>query len=698
MALNQATNITPSLSGAFSLGNGVVDVSSGVDVMWQVNGQSAMTAYQVTIYQNNAESTELYTTEKVVLDEPFYGKDALGNFVFFGFTIPASALEEAEIVNGGNYKFSLRQWWGETDAESVLQSNAAAFITRAVPELRMNAIAVPVAARKYTFSASYSQEQGDALNWVRWQIALLNDIDNPIYDTQSIYTAILSCTYDGFFSGETAETPNYAVRCRIQTMNGVEADTGWVPFSVYYTTVPSSGFVTLQCDREKDAVAVSWPRISSIPGTANGEYRIVGGVLELTNGSSVRWNTINGAPMDFAPEWSVLWKGTIYSGTGNVFSIFHGGRSLSLRYDPATKALRLYNGTAPLGAIRSVESGSEITMILTPTVLYWRILHYEGQLYPSEVLYPSETLYPSDGAPVLDTFSEGVRYPQGIISGVYLNGPQSTDYLEILSGFPTDDAIHAAWQKGEYSPVYTLETYFLAPFSAGLNAGLIAESGDGIDGYTVYRQRGDERIVRVADVPVNVTQVYDYTIRNQRGPYQWSVYARSESSFVTDAIESPKISPCFWDWSLLDCEAEGGYFRVKQVFRFRLNVETGAISNNNEPTLYKNFTPYPTVMRAPQNYKSGTLKGLIGGFGYAEDGNYVYSDTIALRDAIMALPVSSERLFLRSRKGDLLEIQIAGEITMETMDASAAQAQTANVPWAEVADASDVSLIAFEEV
>jgi hypothetical protein len=123
---------------------------------------------------------------------------------------------------------------------------------------------------------------------------------------------------------------------------------------------------------------------------------------------------------------------------------------------------------------------------------------------------------------------------------------------------------------------------------------------------------------------------------------------------------------------------------VQSSYRFGKNLTSGSITNNNQPGVFKNFTPYPTVMIAPQNYQSGTLQSLIGVINNGE-----YSDTINLRDAIYELSTTKNTLFLKNRKGDLLKIRPTDSITMETMDNTRAQAQTVSFPWAEVGDASD---------
>ena len=102
MALFQPTNIYPSSLG--ELGNGTVDITKPLNVSWQVNGNSAMSAFSITIYKNDAESTKVYETGKLTDGCPFYGTDYAGNTVFFSYTIPSESLSGAGMVNGEQYK------------------------------------------------------------------------------------------------------------------------------------------------------------------------------------------------------------------------------------------------------------------------------------------------------------------------------------------------------------------------------------------------------------------------------------------------------------------------------------------------------------------------------------------------------------------------------------------------------------------
>ena len=96
--LFQPSNISPStLSG---IGAGTVDVTQGITVSWQVNGDTPMTDYRIIIYQNDVASTQKYSTGKITLLTPFQTHDVNGNPQFFSTQISAATLSAAGVVNG----------------------------------------------------------------------------------------------------------------------------------------------------------------------------------------------------------------------------------------------------------------------------------------------------------------------------------------------------------------------------------------------------------------------------------------------------------------------------------------------------------------------------------------------------------------------------------------------------------------------
>ena len=254
--LFQPTNIVPDEVN----GQGCVDITEDLDVSWQVNGDSAMVAYSITIYDNNAASTQLYTTGKTSLSEPFWGRDENGDIQRYSATVLASALSAAGLENGNEYKLMITQWWDST--HYVTQLTASVFVTRTTPQVAINSFNNPLTTKSYTFRASYYQAEGDAINSIRWMVAEANDEDNPLLDTGEIEgTGILKVSYDGFFTGV-----DYAIRCIVTTQYNIIADTGWEEFSVEYSLEDTSGTATACQLSYTNAVFVQWDKVPNAYG------------------------------------------------------------------------------------------------------------------------------------------------------------------------------------------------------------------------------------------------------------------------------------------------------------------------------------------------------------------------------------------------------------------------------------------------
>lgn len=258
--LNQPSNITPDEIN----GTGTVDITQDLTVSWKVSGNSAMTDYEIVIYENNAASTQVYTTGKTTLLTPFWGVNYAGVVQYFSVTIPSASLTAAGMYNGEEYKMLITQWWSADD--SVSQMTASIFVTRANPTLALSAVSDPLTDNEATFTATYSQAQGDPIKWVRWQIAYADEDgkENPFIDTGNIYgTGELQVSYDGFLTGTA-----YSVRCTVETAAGVDITTDWNDFDVEYTLPAASGDATA-CQVQGDAgVWVSWERDLSADGYA----------------------------------------------------------------------------------------------------------------------------------------------------------------------------------------------------------------------------------------------------------------------------------------------------------------------------------------------------------------------------------------------------------------------------------------------
>lgn len=325
--LYQPTNIYPSMTGA--LGNGVIDANNSLPVSWQVNGNSPMTAYQITIYLNDTVSTQLFSTGKLTDRCPFYGVNYAGVPQFFSCTITAEQLSTAQIVNGNDYKIVIQQWWSDTD--SVTQSSASVFQARTTPSIQIGAIPTPLVTRSFTFSASYYQKENESLNWARWEISSLeNGNYTVIKDTGKIYgVSELLLPYDGFLTGR-----DYAVRLSIQTESGVDITTGWKNFSVNYTVTPITGELSVCQASKAHGIAITAPQISNIPAMNTESVYVTGSnmVIPQNVSSEPTWKSKNGEQLSIKPPFDLLLDGDGYS-NGDVLTI--SGTASSYGFQPS---------------------------------------------------------------------------------------------------------------------------------------------------------------------------------------------------------------------------------------------------------------------------------------------------------------------------------------------------------------------------
>lgn len=256
--LFQPTNIAPDDVN----GSGCVDADENLEISWQVNGDSAMIAYSITISKNDLSSQWYYTTDMVYLDEPFWGRDYNGDVQRYSVELEPSEIdpEGTEYINGEEYKFIIRQWWdGEN---SVTQLTASVFVTRSTPQIVLNPIPTPVITKEQTFRGTYYQLDGDPLNSFRWIIAQKDYENDPLLDTGVITgSGDIRVSYDGFLTDTT-----YEVRCIIETIHNVKADTGWVEFYVDYTSEESQGTAQACQVALINAVFVQWDAIENAYG------------------------------------------------------------------------------------------------------------------------------------------------------------------------------------------------------------------------------------------------------------------------------------------------------------------------------------------------------------------------------------------------------------------------------------------------
>lgn len=331
MALFQPSNITP--SSFAGIGGGVVAASSLVSVTWQINGNSPMTGFRIQILDVDDSNTQVHDTGYIASGQQ-YSTDAQGNPAFYSYEPSGATWSSWGLTDGNSYLLKITQYWGSGQNNFVEQYSPSHFITRTAPSLTITDFVKPVATISQTFTASYTQAQGDPINWVRWQFAsVVNGTRVMIDDTGEINTSVLSYTADGMQSGSS-----YAINCIVETSSGVVTPDIWQEFTVSYTDAEVSGELSVDCSDQVSNL-LEWNQFadySSIPGIANGSINYTDNGLGLGESASVTWNMPDGESI--APSYGFAWKGSINTTglaelTNQQYSIAPEGTTL-FRFSP----------------------------------------------------------------------------------------------------------------------------------------------------------------------------------------------------------------------------------------------------------------------------------------------------------------------------------------------------------------------------
>ena len=681
MAIYQPTNITPDLISGVE--NGVVFSNPGgyVDVSWAVNGNSPMTAYQIEFFQNNAASTPGTDTGKVVLAHPFCAKGAEGNEQRFSVSLPfgvgGTYFTIASLSANRQGKIRITQWWGDGTGQSVVQRSLSVF--RICPHGSVSVTGPTIENGRRAFSASVTIPSaviyGEiAVEWCRWQIFEAEDPlfptapGDPIQDTGKVWGAT---NYD--WSAAPLTPGTYYAKFSCYTSVGETLTAQTTGFSVLENAVEVTGGITASCDAGKSAVLVKFGETAEVPGDVTGERITPDGGLAFGLGGSAIWKL----PQFSTGNWGFVWTGMIAVTYTDAFSLrTKNGGNVNFYFVYSRDENKYYLAFAPddQWQYQPPQNFDESHKVLVAFTYYgsgeaaWMIGAYDGQggyshtqwlNCPFTMSAPSSvTLFPGGETREfrLCFGADGIDY---VMYFAEHGEPQGADY----SAFPSFTLDAGAAELFQTFPVANGDLWRGSASGGPLR--YIGSAGDGRE-----------------------TAIYDYSAANLKSPDAYTYYIIQDDGEGGGSImRSNAVSPCMWDWVLI--EASGGTqsgrkrYTVIQAFKFSLNVSTGGNGNGNNPNVQPSFTPYPIVLTDCQNRQSGVLTGLIG--SAVAPGKY--SDSNELRDAIRALSVSKNKLFLRSRRGDFLRIRISGEITTTINDSSVEQEVSASVPWVEIGPA-----------
>ena len=186
----------------------------------------------------------------------------------------------------------------------------------------------------------------------------------------------------------------------------------------------------------------------------------------------------------------------------------------------------------------------------------------------------------------------------------------------------------------------------------------------------------------------------DYSVRSGSS-YVYYVFPKGELVFLTEPMVSEVTEVHYWYWTILEAaEGGNGYYNIVAKYMFRYGyggVSEGSFTNNNAPTIQKNFTPYPNRQSDSANYLTGSVSGFIGGIDRA---THAYSDTVEQAQKLRNLSKTKNALFLIDPKGNFLRIETSGAIQTTIAHKSYVMPQTVSIPWVEVGSTDGVYIVA----
>lgn len=708
MAIYQPTNIVPDMRSGIA--NGVIlvedptNTTEEYEFSWQMNGNNTPVAIKIDFYQNNAASTFVFTTGKLSFaTTPYPTLEYSEGRVMYR---PTLGYLLANLSYDTEYKLKITQWWGATDADSVAQISPSVFkIVKGISAtMQTPATTHPTPDGGFICDIDKTNQPETSLEWINWRLYRQDAQDTDetdrvlVYDNGIEYSPVIdagnTARLSFFYYGMT-DQQWYCVKFRGMTGYGQELESEYV-FQTAFTAAEAPGTLTASCDLQKQAVRLDIAFGEAMAFTAEGAYSVSDGALRLEGGASI---TVT-PDTAFASPWAVFWQGTLQWEDAVLFSAQRSGSAVSVNYNAETKLLSCsVSGLAPTFTIYGGASLSILLSFSNNTwTMYVRVENALGGLHPSSSLHPAEDLYPiADGLA-----RESTRSTSGSpasMTGITLGGPALVKQFQVFDPVTAPAGIPAAVLDGTYTANDEMDSYVLMRLADDELQMLSVPVGRGEIGMIELYREGPEGTQYIGEYGYRVKTVWDYGAKSQGGPYTYFIYG-----FDTDVgfakITAEPVNPCFWAWTLIEAEHQQytlsladnlERYNVLAAYVFMNNVATGAISNNAAPGIAENFTRYPTVMKSPVNYQSGTLTALIGRVTMGD-----YNDSISLRDAIFALSTSNHDLFLKNRKGDLLKVEIGGAISMQTGDNSVKQEQTAQIPWVEVDSADGAYLTSWE--
>ena len=385
--------------------------------------------------------------------------------------------------------------------------------------------------------------------------------------------------------------------------------------------------------------------------TSNADYIILAG--QLLSGAGV---------------WSV---GNVEKQSAQASTLFFvESNNISVQID--RNSLEVANGSSLLATLdipaTAGGSATDIVVELNPTAL---------------------TVYAFRNNTFISSRFAAVEYTQENLTALSMYGKQVCDYISVIDG--DGDGLSTNLSNYDFTPLWNNTAYkvlMLADFNENIDGGTATILGNG---FRIYKQdSGKSTETAVVTLPATYGKLKDFAIQAGHS-YTYYLYFFAQDGSLVGGISTSLPNRVFKAYSLLKTHYNDsdGCYHVDKEYLFSCNLTDEALSNNSNKSYVQNFTPYPTVFRSTANYASGTLQALIG---FVDKKTYRYWDDTVLMKELSDLSTTDSTLFLRDLKGHLWMIDV-GAVQQTVKYGTREMQVTISLPWTEIGDASDVSII-----
>lgn len=650
-------------------GGDVIDAASDNIFSAKINSLVAIGAYQVVIYKNDEDSTQVYDSGVIASSTslttlPFYPYTYDGTEVFLKYTVPANS-----IYNGQEYKWVLNLWSSYSSSspqDNCITSLEYVFSAKALPTVAIADFTSPVASISNDWTATYT---GDSVMWFRW---VLTSNGSVVDDTGELYiTSELKYSYNALTNGA-----GYTIQCIVRGQDGRTVESVPKTFTVSYDTIDTTAKAAATM-RSDGGVMIDWGSLKDIVGTSTPTPSYVPdypseGMTALDNTGSV---TFTGSG-DFEVSADNEAK--------HVVSVFPRGNGTVYQYEDAEKIIKIYisDYTSPLEPSTSLEPSETLvpsagSCVLTADYITisgtWRCSIDIGYIGLMNVIAFMDGSDAWNLNVILNADGNVIRYEDVAPTAQSVGGSVGTDPKIILSGdglysyvWITNDEDISLTNGFEEEPSWTFGTTFLALFDNNLVAGnALWGTGDSIDRWGIWRTNIDTGITEViATVSGDVKNVIDYSACGE-ARYQYTVMAISEEDVSTPLL-SNEITTELCKFILMVCDATDvkNQYVVDTIVDFEYDIGDVSYSNNTTINKLSGYGKYYRVQHSSMNAVSVTLSSYLGVVG--DDGEY--RDDVTMYDVVMALSTDDRRKYLKDTRGHIWRVQVSSPVTMTQMN------------------------------